>query len=336
MTSYLIELSKENLLLSQMEAKALLEEFVKRSSFLTDGNLLIFESNAKIEAVLKILDKLAFSKLAVQILQKEENGRELTKNLIENRYLEGINFPKESSFKITINHVFEKKSDLNVDDLAKNTYNSSGITNINLKNPDFEFIAYTAKEYYFGIRIWKNTNKFIERRADKRPESHPTSMNPRFSRAMINLANPKKEVLDPFCGSGGTLLEAGMMGLNTIGIDIDNRMIERSRKNFEHYGLKNYELVEGDALSWEKHVECVVTDVPYGRSSKLKEELKGLIEKFLIKYKELTNTIVIAFPDYIDTETIANEVGWIVLSTFSIYVHSTLTRKIMVLKNDLN
>ena len=45
---------------------------------------------------------------------------------------------------------------------------------------------------------------------------------PRMVRALLNVfAEPGATVLDPYCGSGTALLEASLLGMNSIGIDID-------------------------------------------------------------------------------------------------------------------
>lgn len=53
----------------------------------------------------------------------------------------------------------------------------------------------------------------------------------------INPAIPNKEtittIIDPFCGSGGVLIEALLMGYNIIGSDINPTMIAHSKENIE-------------------------------------------------------------------------------------------------------
>ncbi|MBM3309855.1 MAG: hypothetical protein FJY77_06315, partial [Candidatus Altiarchaeales archaeon] len=86
----------------------------------------------------------------------------------------------------------------------------------------------------FEIPIEKN---FEERHPLKRPFFHPTSMKPKTARMLVNLACMQKgeTLLDPFCGAGGILIEAGLLGLKTYGWDIDRVMLEGCRKNVRHY-----------------------------------------------------------------------------------------------------
>ena len=56
---------------------------------------------------------------------------------------------------------------------------------------------------------------------------------PKLSQIMINLAQipENAKVVDPFCGSGGLLMEASLMGYSSIGSDISKDMIDCSKKN---------------------------------------------------------------------------------------------------------
>jgi len=55
--------------------------------------------------------------------------------------------------------------------------------------------------------------------------------NPQIVRAIGNLLGlkPRNWILDPFCGSGTTLLEAAHMGWNAIGVDVNPLAVEISR-----------------------------------------------------------------------------------------------------------
>lgn len=59
---------------------------------------------------------------------------------------------------------------------------------------------------------------------------------PRFVRSLINICHPESTgtILDPFCGSGTTVLEAGLLGLDGIGNDIDplSCLISHAKVNF--------------------------------------------------------------------------------------------------------
>ena len=117
---------------------------------------------------------------------------------------------------------------------------------VNLTNPKtlFEFIN-TNKAVYCGRLIWANHDKFEQRKAHLRPELHPTSLHPKLARAMVNISRIKKSqvILDPFMGSGGILIEAGLIGCKIIGNDIDRKMIEKGRTLDEIYDISFQERV---------------------------------------------------------------------------------------------
>jgi tRNA (guanine10-N2)-dimethyltransferase len=80
---------------------------------------------------------------------------------------------------------------------------------------------------------------------------------------MTNLANPAPGgvVLDPFCGTGVVLQEAGLMGYQPYGSDIEAELVEMSRINMEWLGL-SATLEVGDATShqWNGSIGGVVTE----------------------------------------------------------------------------
>lgn len=81
---------------------------------------------------------------------------------------------------------------------------------------------------------------------------------PKLSQIMINLAMPEKKaiIVDPFCGSGGLLMEAALMGYQATGSDISQDMIDCSIKNIQWFA-NNYSpninpLVEAPADATQK------------------------------------------------------------------------------------
>lgn len=52
-------------------------------------------------------------------------------------------------------------------------------------------------------------------------------MMPRMARTLVNLSlcGTGATLLDPFCGTGGILIEAEMLGIHTLGSDFDPLMI---------------------------------------------------------------------------------------------------------------
>lgn len=64
---------------------------------------------------------------------------------------------------------------------------------------------------------------------------------PRLARSLINITCPDKDqtILDPFCGSGTACVEASLMGMDSIGLDIDplSVFISRVKSNLQDISL---------------------------------------------------------------------------------------------------
>ncbi|MFH0776611.1 MAG: hypothetical protein V1936_03305 [Patescibacteria group bacterium] len=63
---------------------------------------------------------------------------------------------------------------------------------------------------------------------------------PKLAQILVNLAardSEKAKIYDPFCGSGGILVEAGLLGHAILGSDLDPRMVDFSQKNLAEFGL---------------------------------------------------------------------------------------------------
>ena len=178
------------------------------------------------------------------------------------------------------------------------------------------------------MRIWVNVEDFSSRRVHLKKAPLPTGLDPRLARAMINLASAKSSVLDPFCGSGGILEEANLLDLEYFGVDISKRALEKAKINLG--SDKNLFLADG--FSWDKNVECVVSDLPYGKSSSLDCELVVFVERFFSHFSNLTEKIVICTPSNINIKDILEKHHLKALYSFNIYVHRSLTRQINVIR----
>lgn len=155
---------------------------------------------------------------------------------------------------------------------------------VNLTTPAIELrVVITEEEAFVGIKKASlDMSHFQKRRGHLRPFLSPVTLHPKIARALVNLSAVKtsETLLDPFCGTGGILLEAGFLGINVIGSDIEKKMIEGCQKNLDYYHLKSYKLFNadiGDIPHYVPSVDAVVTDFPYARATTTKgEELTHL------------------------------------------------------------
>lgn len=155
---------------------------------------------------------------------------------------------------------------------------------VNLSRPDVEVVCLLRDGYTCGLNIPLD-RRFNDRKPQFRPFFHPTSMHPKVARLLVNLSRVHSGgvVFDPFCGTGGILIEAGLMGMRVLGCDISREMVEGCRRNLRHYKVEG-RVFRGDALDLGGcfRVDAIVTDPPYGRSSYASDRnLAELYERFV-------------------------------------------------------
>ncbi len=216
-------------------------------------------------------------------------------------------------------------------------------TRVNLKTPDKTFFGIlTNHKLVFGLRLAEIQPKpFVERRPRKKPFFHPSAMNAKLARCMVNLAHARsgETVLDPFCGTGTTIIEAAMIGCRAIGVDVQRRMAKGTQKNLEKFSLKAEGIVVADACKLPlTKIDAVVTDPPYGKSATtLKFSTRMLVVNVLSSVKPLLEKgqrICIASPKTLQVANLGTTLGFKHLESHFAYVHRTLTREIAVLQKE--
>ncbi len=158
---------------------------------------------------------------------------------------------------------------------------------VNLARPAHVFRVFVGQEAVLTHQRYDRVDDDIEERQVRhRPFFKPVSLHPKFARALVNLSrvHEGQELLDPFCGTGGILIEAGLVGARPIGIDAQAEEVEGAMRNLEHFGVLGGAIHHGkakDALSLVGHpVPAVATDPPYGRSATtLREGARGVLEQ---------------------------------------------------------
>jgi tRNA (guanine10-N2)-dimethyltransferase len=205
---------------------------------------------------------------------------------------------------------------------------------VRLRNPNVQVTCRKmGGEYYAGLYIQRERSYSL-RKPQHRPFFHPTSMHPKLARALVNLAKVGRgdRILDPCCGTGGILIEAGLMGMQAIGFDIDGRMVDGCKRNLSHYGITG-DIRVGDALELRNvKADAIVTDPPYGRASySSMKKTDALYEGIAGKAVEILpagRRIVLTLPaGYTVKQKNLN-----LLDVFDVRVHRSLTRRIHVLE----
>lgn len=210
---------------------------------------------------------------------------------------------------------------------------------VNLENPDKTFRGFLTNErFIFGVKLAEiPTKPFSERRPRKKPFFHPSAMQAKLARGMVNLvkANAGDLLLDPFCGTGTTLIEASLIGCRALGVDIQPRMAKGASNNLLHFKVKYEAIVVADAQRLPlTEVDCVVTDPPYGTcSTTLKRTTRQVVEEVLLSTHGLLRKgrrVCIAAPRRLGISNIGAKLGYRHLESHFVYVHRSLTRDITV------
>src|SRR5256884_2044712 len=93
---------------------------------------------------------------------------------------------------------------------------------VDLDAPQIDYRVLVGDEFVLGRTLHRVDRARLEAtKVAHRSFSLPISLHPKFARALVNLAEIPMAgtVLDPFCGTGGVLLEAMQLGLRGVGLD---------------------------------------------------------------------------------------------------------------------
>ena len=329
---YLFELGGENTKLAKYEAKEVLkgEGYKPETNF--EGEFFVtFTLSKKLENY--VIERLGMTKRVSKVILKSTK-KSMTDALKE---VKEIDIGK-SSFAIRgigKNVTEQKKNSILIGEMISNKNKTE------LKNPDVKILFYTGSKIIISIFKTKTQTaykKCLEHHVKYRPYFSPISIHPRIARSMVNLSKclPKSRIVDPFCGTGGILIEAADMKMEAIGIDISDRMVENSIGNLKHFGFKG-KIKEGDVgILKEEKYEGIVTDPPYGiSSSSNKENIESLLERTLQIFSDCLKSdqravIAVSNPKLIQSKDFK------VIYQFECYIHKSLTRHIIVLEKTSN
>jgi tRNA (guanine10-N2)-dimethyltransferase len=206
---------------------------------------------------------------------------------------------------------------------------------VSLANPEVEYRAILSEDRcYFGKMLCTiDRGGFNARNPGKRDFFHPGVMMPRMARTLINLTCTRAGdiILDPFCGTGGILIEAEILGMRSLGSDFDPMMVHGSVRN-----ITSSDLLLADATSLpcsRGTIDAVVTDFPYGQSVCIKkaDTLDQLYADALEEIRRVLKTghraVVVTHQDI---SCIAQH-HMTILQQHEQRVHKSLTRRILVL-----
>ena len=193
---------------------------------------------------------------------------------------------------------------------------------VSLTNPEVTvYLLITDSRRYLGY-----AEAGIEPKRPSKRIKYPTELDSKLARCMVNLAQVKegKTICDPFCGTGTILLEAESMGIHGIGIDFDKNMCNIAEENLavNGYHSKIINSTYYDVQKIKEKIGAIVTDIPYGISSKTSTSSKKLLQDFLSVIPKKTK-LVLVYMKGLDVD-----LGKV--KKYEIYRHKSLTRVIAV------
>ncbi|MFQ5998930.1 MAG: TRM11 family SAM-dependent methyltransferase, partial [Candidatus Bathyarchaeia archaeon] len=210
---------------------------------------------------------------------------------------------------------------------------------VDLLKPEIEFLGAASKRIFaLGVRVRRRLiENFQQRTPRKKLFFHPASLHPKIARCLVNLSRPapNSAILDPFCGTGTILIEAGLMGFEALGGDLLIKMAKGSKTNLNYFEVSKSHIALWDALHLPlKDTGRIVTNPPYGRSTSTRGlNPYVLVDSFLraVTCGETPRTIVVALPFTTRTRDELDRNGLKIHERHLVYVHKSLTREILVL-----
>ena len=256
---YVFLLSKENIDMSRDEVLSV----VNCKSYSLDDNLFI--ADVGLDKLDFISNRLGFTKKIFRLLFSCK-----VKDIVENFKEYDWNGVYKKNFSIRI----DGKTDYSEKELAGYVWEGLTLPRVSLVDSKTPIFVFFRKDNVYCCLLEREIRHDYDiRKAHKRPELHPSSLHPRLARVLVNLTGISKgEIIDPFCGSGGILIEAGLMGLSVVGYDIDQIMLNRAKINLLYYEVNDFKLNLKDALKLKSRISYIVTDLPYGKNTKKTEQ----------------------------------------------------------------
>ena len=345
MTNLFFQVSGEHPTLPFAELKAVLE--AEGFPYQVTGQLSqVLRIKANSECIKPIVFRAALTRICnVEIACSNATPKEIFDKVNSSSLKDFLQ--SGETFVVRIRRIGESSPDLGANQLERKLgeviLDKVEGVKVHLTRPDKTFFGVlTDSKFIFGLKLAEIAPKpFMERRPRKRPFFHPSAMQAKLARCMVNLAQPKQGdiVLDPFCGTATMLIEAGLIGCKVVGFDAQRRMIRGSRRNLKHFGVEPEGLAVADAKKLPiTNVDCIVTDPPYGRASTtMGHETAQIVKDFLSEaYAHIGKgrRICIAAPKTIHIKGIARKLGFKPLESHFVYVHRSLIREIAVLERN--
>jgi len=316
--SYTVKNREKRILVMEVDPEGA-RRATKRAGLVNQASVVAFESASDEDAILHSLRRIDFS------LWVHPGNR----------------------FGVKVTRIKREPVEFNVDELQGKIGSviwqaMEGQVEIGLTSPDVLFLGViNGNRFFFGPHLATRDRKvFSKRRSPLRPFFVPSAIHPKIARVLVNLsrAKPGREFFDPFCGTGGLLLEAAEIGCIPVGFDIDISMLAGSQQNLSHYEVQFYGCVADAREPPIRNgiVKAIAMDPPYGRSSSTRgTTISKLIQASLVSFAPILKSggfLCLALPlEYFRENMIPSE-SFIIKEMHTMRIHRSLRRHIVVLE----
>jgi len=329
MTTYAFELSGEHETLPRSEALALVEIFSSgfRELAFLDQCLIVEAENLDVQLLgrrlamtHRIIEVLAISDANLEALAQSVSLLDLPrkKYLIRARRIKDA-APAADAVEHEVGRI-----------LFQSGYRAD------LKRPEMVLRAViTTGKIVLGLEAARTERgSFEARRPHLKPFFHPGVLMPRMARSLINLTQVRagEILLDPFAGTCGILIEACLIGIQGLGVEVQARLVKGALCNLQSLDCS---LLLGDAKRLplqNSSIDTAVLDTPYGRSAKILAKSKELLlhESLseLFRVIKPGGRMVIVADSSLDA-LLANA-GFNIVQKHTDRVHGSLTRQIFL------
>ena len=134
----------------------------------------------------------------------------------------------------------------------------------NLKNPSNIFYLTRNNEgWFFGRQVSESKKLWTVHKKKKHTMS--SAIPHVLARTLVEVLKHSghESIIDYCCGSGTFLLEAASFEMECYGIDINENMVEMTKKNMSEFSY-DCKLSTANAAEYEQQADCGIVDFPYG------------------------------------------------------------------------
>jgi tRNA (guanine10-N2)-dimethyltransferase len=298
-------------------------------------NVIVIDTDASVSQIMQIAKRLAYCFYVEQLLFSCKNTlMQLQESIKKNPIVQ------DGSLAIYCKNKSSKKNSKQILSILAKSYAKDRV--VDLESAEIKIRAIITDNAIFVGKVLYQVDRsaFEQRKVQFRPFFSPISLHPKLARSLVNLCQVSQDgtVLDPFCGTGGILLEAGLLGINVIGSDIEEKMIQGSKTTLDFYNIKNYGLFQSDIADIlskiHKPVDAVVTDFPYARSTTTKgEDIKSLYRRSFLAISSVLKKNGFAVVGVFDKKLVClDEKTLRIVKIYEFRVHRSMIRYFFVIK----